>query len=480
MKGGAMYMDENMNPKPRPVNPRRRKRTKWEIFKEAYFPVVIAGAALVLILIFIIGAIVRNVERDNALRDASIAASIEDSKAAQQLESEADALLFEAANRADLMDYEGAIAIIESFSGNLDEFPDLLDAMSKYQELQANMVAWDNPDDVLNLSFQLLIADSARAFPDSIYGSSYKNNFITTTEFSKILQQLYNNGYVLVRMSDFFSTEYAENGELINISKALYLPEGKKPLILTQTNVNYYNYMTDSDGDLMPDKNADGFASKLIIGADGKFTNEMVDSSGNTVTGAYDLVPILNSFIEANPDFSYRGAKAVLAVSGYDGLFGYRTYPGIDDKLGTEYYHNQVTGAAKIIDALRADGYEIACYTYENVAYGSIGLAEMKADLKKWQDEVEPILGKVDTLVLALNSDIAEADGAYYGDKFQVLKEAGFNYFLGFCTDGKSWSTVATDHVRMGRLMVSGGNLKNHADWFSGIFDAASVLDASR
>ena len=38
--------------------------------------------------------------------------------------------------------------------------------------------------------------------------------------------------------------------------------------MLTETNANYYTYMTDSDGDGMPDAGGDGFASRLCF--DGK------------------------------------------------------------------------------------------------------------------------------------------------------------------------------------------------------------------
>ena len=41
--------------------------------------------------------------------------------------------------------------------------------------------------------------------------------------------------------------------------------------------------------------------------------------------GKYDLVPILDRFVEEHPDFSYRGAKAILALTGYNGVLGYRT-----------------------------------------------------------------------------------------------------------------------------------------------------------
>lgn len=471
-------MDEQTAP--RPVNPRRKRRTKWEIFKEAYLPVVIAGAAILLIIIFIIGSIVRGVERANAERDASIAASMSEADEALRLSTESANLLAEAAARAEMMDYETAISIIDSFSGNINDFPELLNMRSTYVEAQASMVQWNDLDQVLNLSFHLLIADSDRAFRDATYGTSYKKNFVTVNEFSAILEQLYANGYVLVRMSDFFTTEENESGEIVYKPASVYLPEGKKPLILTQTHVNYYNYMTDSDGDLVPDQKAAGFANKLIVGADGKLTNTYIDAQGNSLTGAYDLVPILNQFIAIHPDFSYRGARAVLAVTGYDGLFGYRTYPGIDEKMGLEFYQDEIEDAKQVIDVLRREGYEIACYTYNNEPYGTRGTAQIQADLLKWDEEVTPILGHTDLLVFARDSDIAEADTPYAGEKYQALYNAGFRRFLGFCDQGTSWSLVDNTYVRMGRLMVTGSNMQNHPDWFAGIFDTAAVLDAGR
>lgn len=467
-----------MNNSSRPMNPRRRRRTKWEIFKEAYLPVVIIGLAILLIIIFVIGSIVRGVERANAEREASIAASMSEADEALRLATEAENLLAEASSYAAMMDYESAIAVIDSFSGNLSDFPALVDMRAQYAEAYANMVEWNDPDQVVNLSFQLLITDSERAYRDKTYGTSYRSNFITTTEFSAILEQAYANGYVLVRLSDFFTVEQTEDGNVIYTSKSIYLPAGKKPLILTQTQVNYNNYMIDSNNDLVPDKDGAGFASKLVLGADGKLTNSYVDAQGNQLTGAYDLVPILNQFISAHPDFSYRGAKAVLAVTGYDGLFGYRTYPGVDEKLGTEYYENEILSVKYVIDALRRDGYEIACYTYDNEPYGSRGTAEIKADLQKWQNEVSPILGNTEILVLARNSDIAEADTVYSGEKYQILYDAGFRQYIGFTTGTQNWSVITDDYVRMGRVMVTGTNLKEHADWFSSVFDAATVLDA--
>lgn len=472
-------MDEMENRDIRPANPRRRKRTQLEIFKEAYLPVLIAGVAVLLIIIFIIGSISRSIQKRQAEKDASIAESVSIENEYNRLRTEADALMADAALLAEIHDYDGAIAMLDRFSGDISQFADLAAKRAEYVDAKSQLQAWSDPSQVLNLSFQLLIADPQRAFADGNYGTAYNKNFVTTDEFSKILEDLYDNGYMLVSLEDIFTTEVTETGATIYKANTIYLPVGKKPLVLTQTNVNYNTYMIDGDGDKLPDKDGSGFASKLIVGADGKFACEMVDSQGNTVTGAYDMVPILESFIEAHPDFSYQGARAVLAVTGYDGLFGYRTNAEAKDKFGADAYNQAISDAKTIADTLRAAGYEIGCYTYANIAYGDRSETEIKADLSGWTAEVAPILGSVDILAYAQLSDLSGTDG-YGSQKHETLQQNGFRFYLGFCTDGNTWATVDDNYIRMGRILVTGSNIAHHADWFTGIFDAASILDPSR
>ena len=69
-------MEEHIEQNNRPINHRRRKRSKLRIFKETYLPLIIVGVALLLIIIFIIGSITRAVQRANAKAQASINASI--------------------------------------------------------------------------------------------------------------------------------------------------------------------------------------------------------------------------------------------------------------------------------------------------------------------------------------------------------------------------------------------------------------------
>lgn len=459
-------MEENTNK--RPVNPRRRKKSQLQIFKETLLPLIIAGIALIFILVFIVGSIVRGVQRHQY--EAKMEQQALEASAAllQQQTQEAQELLTQVKEMAAHYDYIGAMEAFDGFSGNIGNFPELNELYLQCKAGREEMVKWVDTNNIPALSFQMLIADPQRAFQDEKYSNSYNKNFVTTEEFTKILHGLYENNYILIKLSDIYA-----DGQL----KELYLPAGKKPIILVETQVNYNTYMIDSDGDKLPDQGGDGFASKLVIDANGNIMCEMVDSTGATQTGAYDLVPILDSFITTHPDFSYKGAKAVLALTGYDGLFGYRTN---SSAAGTFDVDSETASAREIAKQLRQSGYELACYTYENVAYGQIENAKILYDMNKWQTEVEPILGKVDTLVFARNSDISDSTAPYSGEKFDTLQSFGFTRYLGFCTEATCWFTEGNGNMRLGRTLISGSEMKNHPDWFEDFFDVSTVLDSTR
>lgn len=470
-------MDEMQNNGSLPVNPRRRKRSKMDIFKESYLPVIIAGFTLIFVLTTIIGSAVQSGQRKKLQEQAELEASIAAQEEEKRLNTEAARLVQQAAEHAATHNYDHAIQALRSFSGEIAKYPQLSAALQQYTEIKENMVLWNDPGKVLNLSFQLLIADPIRAFADESYGRAYNRNFVTTEEFRLILEQLYRGGYVLVSLDDIVEVQQTEDGSTF-APKELYLPAGKKPLILTQTHVNYNIFMTDGDGDKIPDKDGAGFASKLIT-ENGKLMNQYVDRDGSIVTGEYDLIPILNSFIADHPGFSYHGAKAIIAVTGYDGLFGYRTNPGAKEWLGADAYNQEIESAKRIAQAIRDDGYDIACYTYENVGYGDMGLSQMQYDLKRWNDEVVPILGTVDIMAFAQISDIA-GHTPYSGEKYEELKNAGFRYYLGFCQDGTLWADTQPEYFRQARILVTGSNLKYNSQWFNGILDPVQILSSTR
>ena len=464
-------MDESNVPQNKPTNPRRRKRSQMQIIKEDYLPVVISGLAIILVVIFIIGSITRGIQGIQYRKRAEAEAALAAQQAQEKLEAEAASILEEAKALAVHFDYDGAMDLILSFSGELSEFPELQEKYNEYEQASQELVLWDDPNKVLSLSLQVLIADPQRAFTNADLGISYNRNFLTVGEFQKILQQLYANNYILIRTTDLYA-----NGAL----QPLYLPEGKKPLLLTQTNVNYYTYMVDSDGDKLPDKDGAGFASRLAVDANGFITCEIVNADGTTTTGPYDLVPILESFIETHPDFSYKGARAILAVSGYDGIFGYRTSPAAKEHFGEAQHAQEVSNAKQIVSMLRELGYELACYTYENEPYGNYTAGQISQEMVKWDDEVTPILGTTELFVFSRNSDIGPAGGAYNDERFDLIYSYGYTTYLGFSTTNEGWHYANDDYFRMSRIILSGSSLAHHSLWFEGILDPATILDPSR
>lgn len=450
-----------------PVNPRRKTRSKMQTFKEAYLPFLIL-AALVIVIVGVVVAIAAG-GKDPSGPDAT------DSSQAAQLKQEAAALMAQAEELALSYDYDGALALLATFQGDPAEFPELKSAIDHYTAIKHSLVAW-SASQVPNLSFHTLIEDLSAALADPTYGQSgnnlYNRNFVTTDEFSAILQQLYDNGYVLVDLSDFYITGHSSStGSDIYFEKQLLLPAGKKPILLTQTHCNYYSYMVDLDRDGQPDEDGAGFACKLLW--DNGFYNEMVTSDGSTVTGAFDLVPILENFIELHPDFSYQGARAILAFSGYDGVFGYRV---TSDSLSAEALAAERSSATALMQHLRDAGYSIACYTYGNVDYSVKNAADIQKDIQLWQQEIAPIVGNTDILVFAREGDI----GTSYenNEKFDILYSSGYRFFLG----STPFLSHETDDlfVRHNRLLVAASTLYHHKDWFAGILDTASLLDPQR
>lgn len=452
---------------------RREKRQRIRKFKEEKLPKLIAAVAAGIMVFLALGAMIRGFI-DKAANDKAQAGAQESAQsAAQQQDIEAQRLLAEAAALAAGYDYEAAIATLDSFSGEMSAYPEMISNRSSYNQSLSQLVAWSDPSKVANLSFHVLIADPGRAFTNASLGKKYNQNFVTIDEFSKILQQLYDNGYVLVSMEDVFAETTSESGVTTYTANTIYLPSDKKPIMITETLVNYLAYMIDGDGDGVADKGGAGFASRLVL-QNGEIKAEMVNSSGETIVGDFDLVPILNAFIKEHPDFSYRGARAMLGVCGHEGVFGYRTNKSVINTKGQAYYDEQVAGAKEIVAALKADGYEIACYSYENIPYGSSDATKIKNDLTKWSEEVKPILGDVDTLIYAQTSDIED----YTGSKYNVVYSSGFRYFINHASN--PWAEISTNHVRQSRLMVTGTNMAYYANMFSSYFNAMAVLNSAR
>ncbi len=394
---------------------------------------------------------------------------------------EIDRLISQADFIAAGYDYDRAAEVLTS-SGQDTADPRIAEAMSRYEAEKAALV----PADVKNVPhvfFHSLIMDTAKAFDGDSDAGGYNSVMTTRDEFMKILEEMHKRGYVLVRLHDIAGETTDESGNPVFSWNTIMLPEGKKPFVMSQDDVCYYPYM---DGD--------GFASRLVIGEDGKPTCEMKMEDGSVSTGSYDLIPLLEDFIQEHPDFSYKGARAIIALTGYEGIFGYRTSSAYADSPTYEADRQQ---AAAIAQNLKDNGWELASHSWGHLQLGlaanpqegfAISDQRFTTDTDKWEAEVESLIGPTDILLYPYGNDVADWH-PYSADnpRFSYLFSKGFRYFCNVDASKTSWMQKGNDHLRMARINLDGYRIYEdmiQADpakkKLSEFFDAEAVFDPSR
>jgi hypothetical protein len=228
------------------------------------------------------------------------------------------------------------------------------------------------------------------------------------------------------------------------------------------------------------DTNGDGFAHRIIIGDDGYPTCEYMDKDGNVTTGDYDLVPLLEKFIQEHPDFSYHGARAVLGMTGYEGVFGYRTKPSYEAALGSAKYQQEVAAAKEVAQCLRDHGWILASHSYGHPAYGNIEAENVRVDSDKWENTVQPIIGNCDIILYPHGSDISDANPYDFDNaKFAALYEDGYRYFFNVDSN-KYWSQLGSNYYRGGRRNLDGYRMWYNPKRLEDLFNVDEIFDAAR
>ncbi len=388
------------------------------------------------------------------------------------------------ADRAALgYDYDKALALL-SDSGLDSSDPRIADAISRYTAQKEALVP-ANVKQTTHIFFHSLIMDPAKAFDGDSKSESYNSVMTTKNEFLAILDRLYADGYVLVRLHDVAAPASAENGDSPFQWGSILLPEGKKPRVMSQDDVCYNSYM---DGD--------GFARRVGVGADGKPACEMQMDDGSSSVGAYDLIPLLEDFIQQHPDFSYKGARAIIALTGYEGILGYRT---ASSYRASPTYEADRQAAAQVVQCLKDNGWEIASHSWGHLHLGvssdtdpSAGYAiseeRFMADADKWQAEVEPLTGPTDIMIFPYGDDISDWHSYSQEDsRFRYLRSKGFRYFCNVDASRPYWMQMGPNYFRMARRNLDGYRLYEDMiqtdpakKRLSDLFDAAEIFDPAR
>lgn len=186
-------------------------------------------------------------------------------------------------------DYTGASRLLAG-----DTSPAARTALAAIERASASARAWPDTTQVSHLFYHSLIVDPTRAFAkDNPERVGYAQYMVTIKEFRAQLEQIYRHGYVLVHPQRLVAKDAAG----VMRPATVMLPPGKKPLVLSVDDVNYYEYMTGS-----------GFAANLTV-TNGAVTSTYIDANGTTHLGAYDVPTVIDHFVHQHPDFSYRGDK---------------------------------------------------------------------------------------------------------------------------------------------------------------------------
>lgn len=475
-------MNEERNvPRRRP----KKRQSKLQRFIHRYFPslmLVVLSVCCVGMVIFTVQSISSTLH--NRPTEPQLNATQSTPAPTEGLsDAEVAALIAEADQLAVTYDYLGAIELIQNTEGYEEETA-LTEKIAQYQAADDLLVSYDDMDNITHIFFHSLIVDPARAFDGDNEQGGYNMYMVTIAEFEKILQSMYDRGYVLVSPYDIAYEVVDDNGARFDYGN-IRLPEGKIPFLMSQDDVNYYSYMIGTgsgvnETPVFADTAGDGFANKIVIGEDGYPTCEYMDANGNVTTGDYDLVPVLEKFIQQHPDFSYHGARAILGVTGYEGVFGYRTKPSYEAALGKEAYQKEVENAKAVAQCLKEHGWIIASHSYGHPAYGNLTPERVATDSDKWENTCQSIVGETDILLFPHGSDIGSfRNYAPDNEKFQALYADGYRYF--FNVDSKiAWTQVGDNYYRGSRRNIDGYRMFHHPEKLEDLFDVSAVFDSAR
>lgn len=388
-------------------------------------------------------------------------------------------------------DYDGAIALLQTVPG-FDSDTDITQAISTYTSEKAACVPVD-PDKVPHIFYHSLINDTQRTFNVSAMGESQvagMNAWMTTIEeFDKITQQLYDSGYVYVRLRDLVvETKDADGTVHFTKNTNLLLPQGKKAIVLSIDDLSYYHSYEVA-----------GYPEKLVIDENGKVKCRYTDAGGNTTIGDYDVLPRLNTFLEEHPDGAYKGARGMAAMTGYNGVFGYRTDVAYKthEKLTSDQqkwldehpdfnWDEEVAEATKIAEAIKASGWEFASHTWGHLSVTGKTPEQLKVDNDKWVNTVGNIVGDVDTIIFAHGNDIGDwRDYSPDNGQFNYYKNAGYDFFCNVDGSTPYWVQIRDNYVRQGRINLDGYMLykaiSGQTDVLNSLsLDANSIFDSRR
>lgn len=320
---------------------------------------------------------------------------------------------------------------------------------------------------VEHLTIKPLIVRPDLAFDGDIYAGAARDTMLTTQEFRRMLDALYENQYILIDQSRMIPADEKGFG--------LALPAGKKPLVLVLEGLNYYVSRRET-----------GNCWNLVLDNEMNVCGEYFNQQNERVIDRQaEAIGILDQFVEEHPDFSYDGAKGLITLTGYEGVFGYVTDPDqLDDRnqalvgngypalvLQTANYEQNRKDVKNIIDRLKETGWQIGSSTYAYIPVTSAALTTVQEDWKKWQQQLEPLTGPVVSLQFPNGGLLSFSD-----ERSIFYQQQGIKIFGGI--GAASYISRQGNLVYVDKVQISGYSLENPGRYrLDRLFDANKVID---
>lgn len=277
------------------------------------------------------------------------------------------------------------------------------------------------------LSINKLIAYPTNAFSDNVNNEELDKLYLTNIEFKNLLNELYLNDYILINITDFIDYEN-ENV----MKKDLYLPNGKKPLILLFNNINYCN------GD-------NSFIEKFIIDSKNEIAcfnskqTEKQQISYNT-----DFIPILEEFISTNKDFSFKNARSIITFDKEGSILGY------DINKNNPNFNLEIQNLKKIVLYLKDKGYHFGYGNFkQNI--NELNNDDLEKELHYIQEELLPIFSSLKIFIS--HFEFNKLNNPYF-----KLNELGFSVFIDY-SDNKP--LIKNNIIFIPSIKINGEFLRN-------------------
>ena len=319
---------------------------------------------------------------------------------------------------------------------------------------EASLVCYEGK--LLNIFFHALIARPEIAFKGN-RKEHFMKWFVTAEEYKKILNELYLRDYVLVDINEFYTVKYTNKIKTIEV-KNFMVPQGKKPVILSIDDLSYYE-----------SNRKNGTVHKLVLDKNGNIAAWTNTPSGGELSYDLDIITITEDFIKQHPDFSIRGAKGIIALTGFEGVLGYQTQ---SEKSKTPGYQKEIRDATVIANKLKELGWRFASHSYRHLNMPKVSMSAFINDNKLWDNEVKPILGETDLYVYPYGAALEKNE-----EKHRILRNMNFNLFFGVGYGYGYRMGPKSEYVYLSRLNIDGCYFRQFRNREDKLFDIDKVMD---